>query len=426
MGATGNPTRGHAPTEPIEGTPEGKAMTTRLRSFATTNQRVLTLTGIAVLHVTAMVMMRQLLPLYLESTGSSAGIIGIVTSLFSFMPLLVALPGGTITDFVGYRIVMVSGSAALAATALLLSTLPTTLPVMISQLLAGLGHILVLLAAQAYVANLGGGRERARNFAIFFSGPPIGFLVGPPLAGFLRDTYGFGTAFLVGGAISTVVALWCLRVQEIGVTDRGQQSLLALLREELPHTLRRSGSLLKSPAIRLSMIVSVSLLMVMTLRTSFLLIHLEDLGLSALHIGIVVAAVSAVSLVLRPFMSNLIGRFGQLTVLTGAFSIGAAGLGILATAETFGTLILGATLFGVAPAYVLPVSLAILTANAPDDIQGMAIGLRQTGNPVGLMVGPLLFGVVTSYLGAGLAIALGGIILLGMAIATRFLTADDD
>ena len=399
---------------------------TRLRSFAAENDRVLTLTGIAVLHVTAMVMMRQLLPLYLESTGSSAGIIGIVASLFSFMPLLVALPGGTITDSIGYRIVMVSGSAALAVTAVLLATLPTVVPVMASQLLAGLGHILVLLAAQAYVANLGSGLERARNFAIFFSGPPIGFLVGPPLAGFLRDTYGFGIAFLVGAAISTVVALWCLRVQEINVAESRQQSLVALLREELPHTLQRSGHLLKNPAIRLPMVVSVSLLMVMTLRTSFLLIHLENSGLSALRIGIVVAAVSAVSLVLRPFMSNLVGRFGQLTVLTGAFLLGAAGLGILATTETFGTLIVGATLFGVAPAYVLPVSLAILTANAPDDIQGMAIGLRQTGNPVGLMVGPLLFGVVTSYLGAAPAIALGGLILLGMAVMIRFMAFAED
>ncbi len=400
---------------------------TYLRSFIASKKQLLILTGTVCLHITAMIMMRQLVPLYLEQLRTPPGIIGLITALFSFLPLLIALPGGMITDNIGYRLVMTSGAACMAGAGLVLASLPTVSLVTVTQLVAGLGHILLILSCQAYVANSSPPEERARNFAIFFSGPPIGFLVGPPLAGILKDTVGFSAAFLVGALISVAVACLC-QVLRDKKSDGGERPRLAtVLRRQMPETLLESSRLLKQRMIQVSMLMGVSVLFVLTLRASFLLIHLENLGYSAFHIGLIIAMISAVSLVLRPFMGVIVDRVGSEPVLSAAFLTGAGGLAIISVGESVPLLMIGGALFGVAPAFALPISLMLVSTNSPEETQGMVMGLRQTANPVGLVAGPLVFGAIATYGGvrlclvvaAGMFFVMGVMLLLLRPISRR-------
>ncbi len=379
-----------------------------------TKKQLLILTGTVCLHITAMIMMRQLVPLYLEHMRTPPGIVGVVTALFSFLPLLIALPGGTITDTIGHRLVMSVGAVCMVAAGLGLATLPGVPLVTITQLVGGLGHILVILSCQAYVANFGSAEERAGDFAIFFSGPPLGFVIGPPLAGLLKDNFGFSVAFLTGAALSVIVIGLCFVIRDQKNDGGERPGLGEVLRSEMPETLRESSRMLRVRMIQASLAVGVSVLLVLTLRASFLPIHLENLGHSAFYIGVIVATVSGVSVILRPLMGMLVEKVGAELLLAAAFLLGSGGLLLMSAAESVPLLVLGSALFGVTPAFALPVSLMLISENQPDDSQGMVMGLRQTANPVGLVVGPLLFGGVASYGGASMCLVVAGAIFLLM------------
>ncbi len=388
----------------------------RLRTFFENDRQLLTMTGIVVLHVTSMIMMRQLVPLYLENIGASAGVVGVITASFSFLPLVVALPGGLATDALGYRGVMVSGALCLGVATAILSTMPSLAVVTFSQLLAGLGHILVLVSCQAYVATMSSDAHRARNFAIFFSGPPIGFLVGPPLAGLLKDVVGFSPAFLASMAFSATVAMASLRVEELKRPESDIWRFGSRMREQLAETLVQSIQLMRHRVFQIALLVSMVVLMVLTLRTSFLPIFLEEIGHSAFHIGLIIAMISVMSLVLRPFMGRILDSIGPQALLFIAFSTGAVGLLTMALFETLAMSLLGAALFGVTPAFVMPVSMSLMSEHAPSDSQGMVMGLRQTINPLGLIAGPLVFGGVTTYGGTPMTLVVSGILFLVLGV----------
>ncbi|MFP4200171.1 MAG: MFS transporter [Clostridia bacterium] len=387
----------------------------RLREIYDSHGDLLGITAIISVHITSMMLMRHLVPLYLESLGSSSGTVGIVTALFSFLPLLLALPGGMATDSLGYRLIMVSGAIFLGAASLILVTSPGVFVVTLSQLLAGLGHILVILSGQAYVASMSEEEERSRNLAIFSTGFPIGFLLGPPLAGMLKDLWGFPVAFTVGAVLAAVVAVSSTRVRELKRPESGLRGFARTLKERLPDTLNDSLRLLKDPIFRVAVVVSMAILLVLTLRTSFLPIHLEGLGHSAFQTGFTVAMISTVSLLLRPLMGLILARLGSEILLALAFFVGTAGLVLMASVEGFWLSVVAAALFGVAPAFGLPLSLGLMSQRAPGDSQGMVMGLRQTANPIGLMAGPLIFGGVSTFWNTGVSFIVAGALLATVA-----------
>ncbi|MFO7942350.1 MAG: MFS transporter [Bacillota bacterium] len=400
----------------------------RLREFFDSHRRLLGITAIISIHVTAMMLMRQLVPLYLESLGASSGTVGIVTALFSFLPLLLALPGGMATDSLGYRLIMVVGGVCLGIANLVLATSPGLVLTTATQLLAGFGHILVLVSCQAYVASMSTDEDRARNLAIFFTGPPVGFLLGPPLGGMLKDIWGFPMAFAVGAVLAGVVSVSSIGVRELKKPESGLRGLAGILKNRLPGTLRQSVRLLRNPIFQVSILVSMSVLLVLTLRTSFLPIHLEGLGHSAFEAGIIIATISAVSLVLRPFMGTILAKVGEKLLLSTAFLVGAVGLVLMSSVEGFWISILAAALFGVTPAFVMPVSMSLMSRNAPEGSQGMVMGLRQTGNPLGLITGPLLFGAISGYWNTAASVLVAGAFFAVVAvllILRRPLTSND-
>ena len=379
------------------------------------DKRLFLLALLTFFQVTSMVMMRQLTPLYLESTGATPGIIGLAASLFAFLPLLISLPGGVFMDVLGYRLVLLLGSSCTIAAAVTLITLPAVNIVMLTQIIAGLGHLLIILSGQAYLSRISSDAERSRNMAIFFTGPTSGFLVGPPVAGFLQDIGGFSMGYWGVILVSLLVLIMVFQIQELPSLQDRSKTITQLFQEQFSGIGDSISRLVQSSEARLSMSISTIALFVLTLRTSFLLVHLQHLGLSAFHIGLIVATIPITALMIRPFLGRLVDWVGTHRLLTIAFLTGGAGILVMAFTQNLIALFLTAFLFGITPTFSQPVSLIFMAEAAEEDKQGMAMGLRQTANRLGLLSGPLMFGVIAGQFGTQGCLIVAAIVFFATA-----------
>ncbi len=386
---------------------------------ATIRKRLIMVACISGLQVLAMMIMRQNAPLYLESIGASEMAVGAVVAAFAALPLLIALPSGVVMDRIGYRSAIMLGSGSMVVASLALVFLPPTPVVMVTQLVAGFSNILVILATQAYVSNMDDPSNRTHNFAMWSISFGVGLLLGPPVAGMLQDAWGFAVAFLGAGLVSGVVTLISSGLAEVapgGPETVRAADLYRAVRREVPQIAEFSGSLLRKPVVQLSIGVSMCVLFVITLRTSFYLVHLERLGFTATSIGILVATQEAFALVFRPFLASMIRHMGAVPLMVGSLLAGGVGMGAVTFLETFPALLVAAMLAGLTPAFTQPISMILMSVSAPDDQQGTAMGLRQMGNQAPLFLGPLFFGAVSTLLGMrSVFVVAAGVLVVGAA-----------
>jgi MFS transporter, DHA2 family, methylenomycin A resistance protein len=151
-----------------------------------------------------------------------------------------------------------------------------------------------------------------------------------------------------------------------------------------------------------------------------------DLGASATQSQWIVDAyvlVFAALLVAGGVLADRYGRKRALLLGTGIFALGSL---ICALAPGPGVLIAGRVVQALGPPWLLPASLAILTANVPDlRARARAIGVWGGASGFGVAVGPLIGGAVVSGLGWRWAFGVNVPVAIGLVIATVLVIPDD-
>src|SRR5262249_35902385 len=130
-------------------------------------------------------------------------------------------------------------------------------------------------------------------------------------------------------------------------------------------------------------------------------VYAHDAGLSASAIGVVLAAYSAASFVVRYILPRLISRWGEAKVLACAFAMSALAVMLVPFFKSAAILVLVSFLMGLGQGCTGPVTMMLMFSSSAEGRSGEALGLRLTVDNMTRLVGPLLFGMVAS--AAGLA-----------------------
>ena len=132
-----------------------------------------------------------LLPLYLRgyvqpaSVATIARHVGLLGGVYTLALFACAAWWGRLSDRVGRRPVLIAGFATYLV-GMLGSAIATDLvQAYAARILSGIGAAAVLPAAQAYLADLGGGARRNRRFAMLGGASFAGFVIGPLLGSWL-------------------------------------------------------------------------------------------------------------------------------------------------------------------------------------------------------------------------------------------------
>jgi MFS family permease len=133
--------------------------------------------------------------------------------MLSFGSSLMA--SGALADLLGRKRVFAIGVVLFAMTSLGIAAAPTLLWVDFQRALQGVAAALVLAGASAALAQEFDGHGRARAFSMLGTTFGLGLALGPLLAGFLTETFGWRSFFLADAAIGlTGLALGVPKLRE--------------------------------------------------------------------------------------------------------------------------------------------------------------------------------------------------------------------
>jgi MFS family permease len=324
--------------------------------------------------------------------GASPLTVGVLMSLYALLPALLSVTAGRVSDRIGTRGPMRAGSALIAIGAILPVAFPGFPALFASAPLVGLGFMVFQLAAQTATGEMGGLKERARNFTLLSLGYSVSGFIGPLVAGFAIDHFGFRPAFALVALVPLIpIAVlanrrFALPARTPHVATAHPGGVLALLRHR---TLRRVFA------------VNALLSAGWDLHSVFVPIYGERIGLSASQIGLVLSSFAAATFAVRFAMGAIARRMTEHQVLTGALLLaGAVYLVYPLSTNVLGLLALSFVL-GLGLGSGQPMVLSLLHTHAPPGRVGEAAGVRLSlVNTMAVGV-PLALGAVGTSIGIG-------------------------
>jgi MFS family permease len=348
---------------------------------------------------------KVLVSLFALELGAPQIMLGVIVALYSLCPMLLALYAGKLSDRFGARWPLALGSLGVALALLLPGALPSLNMLYLSALLIGFSFVFYNVSVQSLVGTLSSVDARTRNFSNLSLMIASGGFIGPLIAGFAIDSFGYAAAYLCIGALPLVSAVILFRAGRRLAALGGGKS-------KNDEAGGYAVGLLGNAPLRRTLITSGIILTAIDLFQFYMPIYGHAIGLSASAIGMVLAMFAAAAFLVRTILPQIVSRFGEEPVLLASIFI-AAGTYLLFPLVESGLLLAAiAFLLGLGTGCGQPLTLMMIYARAPEGRTGEALGLRMSINNLTHIVVPLFFGAIGTAFGVA-PVFLANAVMLG-------------
>lgn len=361
--------------------------------------------------VVAQTMLLLSVPLRALELGATTATVGFVVSAPYLLPLLFAIPlGGAVTKL-GAQKMFGLGALGMVAGPMVSLLFDHLLALVLTQLMIGLSHVMLVISAQSVVAGLGRGKKLEQYFGwytMFISG---GQLLGPLLAGVLIDRFSMALTFSVIGLIPIISITCSLFLQ--GDAKRG-------IVTNQPKGYRAQIQIVRTnKGMQLSMLASSAALFAVGAHMAFMPVYLDTLAFSATTIGILISLRALSAMTIRPFMTQVIDLLGRRST-TFIVCVACVGVGLSFAGFTSSPWLLAllAILVGLGSGLSQPLSVVALAEHVPAEQRASALGMRLTANRGSQLMAPIFLGLMAEGFGFHWAFLMAG---LGILSACWFL-----
>lgn len=313
---------------------------------------------------------------YAVSLGASVALAGVIGAAYSVINLLGNLGAGYWTDRIGRKRPMVMG-LLIAGSALLLYPLAREPFLLLGwRVLHGLGAALVSPACLACVGDMAPATGRGQAMARYGAASGMAGLIGPPLAGLLRDQWGYGSVFWLLGASMLLLALPASR----------------LIPESFPTmSLRGEGSALRVLGNRRLLLAYASAFCWM-LGLGTLLVFLPLLGqawgFTSMRVGLLFASFAFAAAVIQASpLGRLSDRWGRESTILVSLVVVALALVLLSWLSQWTLLMAGMFLYGIGFGFLFPAMSALIADETEPRTRGTASGIFTAAFSLGVIVG---------------------------------------
>ncbi|HKV44632.1 MAG TPA: MFS transporter [bacterium] len=341
-----------------------------------------------------------LLPLYLkERLGASATLVGVVVATFAAVETVFKTTWGSLADRIGRRPVIVGGLFLSSTAPILMTLLRHPWLFVPLRLVDGMGSAALWPVAAAMMLDRADGEQRATAMGtlnmFFLSGLALGPALGLFVAGYFGE-YTFG--FYLASVLLLTAALFALAVfRDLDAPPRAvhrgatEPSAIGFIQ-----VVRASPWLLSMLFVAFVQMFGVGLLAPILVIYAHEVVQLSDQLIGTLFLIMVLAV--ALASVPGGRLADRVGRsrsvgWGMVAASCGMWLLPFAGRGNLPL------LAVAALLLGGSYAISSPAWLALMSETAPPGSTGMVMGASETAQGAGLVIGPLLGGILYDALG---------------------------
>ena len=352
-------------------------------------------------------------------------LIGLIVGSRYFLTLALSIHGGALMDRLGTRRVMIA-FALVAVVAPLLFPLALLLPfgaaiisIILLQMLAGVSDAMVWVGAQALSGHIMKGHRLyvGRMTAIV----RLGAFFGPIIFGYIWDQTSVTTTFVLM-ALWSALGFWCvLKIPSTSQEEITPKNTKLNLSDIIPRMSDYIAAfrLIAIPAVALILLVTMVRIGGTGIQSSFYVVFLRDIEISAAIIGVLIGiaqllasvgslSASSIARMIHPHWLVIYAVF--MTVITIAITPV-----LVFGASMWITLLLLATIIGVRGLCLgisQPMEISILGQAVATNEQGVGAGLRTTVNRLASSVVPPLMGAVAELVGIRNSFFIMGALLL--------------
>jgi DHA1 family tetracycline resistance protein-like MFS transporter len=358
-----------------------------------------------------------LMPFYAETFGGTALTVGLLMTSFSLMQFVFAPFWGHLSDRIGRRPVILIGLFG-SAVSYLLFGLATSLGLLFAaRIAAGIAGANIP-TAQAYMADVTTGEDRAKGMGLVGAAFGLGFIFGPAIGGFLSQWgYQAPSFFASGLSLANFIAAWFFLPESRPRADRdaARASRLDLLRYAAT---RRALP-------QLMVIYFIVVTSFASFETTFALFSERRFSFSASTIGYVFAFVGVVlSLIQGVVVGRVVPRVGEHRVVPAAIVVLTVGLALVPLAESVTVLLVACGLLALGMGFHSPSIMALISRRVDANMQGGVLGLTQSLASLARVVGPAWggwlydrYGTVTPYVSAAVLMGIAFVISVALVAA---------
>ena len=345
------------------------------------------------------------LPLLALRSGYSPAQVGVLVALSAVAQMASRLGmGAWMQRYPDWTFVMAAG-ALLAASNAIAATTTAIVPFAVAHLVQGVSRAFFWTGSQTHVVR--GDRPAVGALAVVNLSAAVGLLVGPLAAGFL-GARSLQTALATAAALALLTCLPAL--------------LLDRLPPFSPPVDRVPGRIWRRPGVDAGCWAGVSAGAWRGLLGSYVPVALEAARHSAPTIGVLISVANLAQLVGSGAVGRLRGR-GLVRAFAGgalAAGIGTAAVGLLARDPVLVGIALAVS--GLGAGALQTVGPAVATDAVHSEERGEAIAATGAFRAAALFVAPLGAAAVVLVAPVGLALALGGVLIVAPATFTRSLS----
>jgi MFS family permease len=352
-------------------------------------------------------MIVPLLPFLVPEGPQRALLVGLLSSLYALMQLLIAPLLGAFSDRHGRRPVLVGclfvagGAYALMGLGAHLGALPL---VFLAVALGGAAGA-TIPTAQAYIADRTGPDDRARGLGLVGAAFGLGLMLGPA-AGGLLSVYGAGVPAFIAAALALlngVVALIALP-ESLAEGEREARPL------QVDAIAGQIGTAMGVAAVRPLLLAIFLLNMAFAgLQSNFPLFSSERFGWDATDNGIFFAFVGLCAVITQgALLGRLQPAFGEARLVLVGLGLMAGCLGLTALAPQAWMLFPLVGLMALGTGLAIPSISSLVSQRAGDRQQGAVMGGMQAVLSATLVLGPALAGLLFDTIGPAAPYLSGG------------------
>lgn len=357
-----------------------------------------------------------LMSFYAEGFGASAVQVTLLMASYSIAQFVFAPAWGALSDRVGRRPVML---ASIAGTAICLSLFASSTSLWMLYVFRTLHGACAanIGAAQAYVADVTSGPDRARGMGLVGASFGLGFTLGPLLGGALSG-FGLAAPIWAAAALSAVNFVWAfLRLPESRPPGSSAPSHRRVVDP------RRVVATLFHPVVGgvvgLTFVQTFAFSM---LEATFALVAEHSWSMTARTVGFLFGGIGVVGIVIQGgLIGRLSKRFGEARLLlvgyvctaAGMATLSATGPGRLWTADGWLGIVVGCLLVATGTSLSNPSLMALVSRGAPPDEQGSVLGVGQSLSALARATAPVAGGLVYAAWFPGGAFAAGSLMMAG-------------
>src|SRR5881396_1430811 len=382
------------------------------------------LIGCVTLMMTGFAVIIPVFPQRLQALGLGAETLALMEGAFGLGMFLFSTPMGTWSGRIGRKPILFISLAGFIVTNLLLAFNNVPLLLIPIRFVEGMLLSGLIPAAMSMVGDTIPLARQGRWIGYLTTAQAVGFALGPALGGFLYQTLGFTSPFLLSAGIALAASLLAIFLvpetlpEHVRVEARLQQA-------------RRGAKAQKPEELRISRLIWLvaPFLIIdfgMIFTFPFVFPQLPFFFAKVLHYGTaqygMLFSVYGMALAIFPLV---LGRLSETLPKKPLIVIGSllfsALFVLLLAAPLYPLLIAGAALAGLGSAFVEPAMGSIYLGATTDENRGQIMGIRGSAISLAIMLGPLVQALVGLWITAQITFAIGVALSLMMALVAFLL-----